>query len=310
MADKTTIEWADATWNPITGCSQVSPGCRECYAMMLAGGRLKNHPSRSGLTVETPTGPKWNGVLKFNADWLVLPFSWKKPRRIFVCAHSDLFHEHVPTDWIDRVLDVVSACRRHQFLVLTKRAERMQSYMRHRVPGLPSFLPNLWLGVSVETQQYANERIPLLLETPAAVRWVSAEPLLGSIDLKRLRASGWDWFDTLEGRKHAGPSVWSGENKLAWVVVGGESGPRGRPMNPDWARSLRDQCESSGVPFFFKQWGEWAPHGDGRAIHHTAFCRFAGGVMVYQIGKKLAGRVLDGRTHDDFPERTLMMRAS
>ena len=296
MADKTTIEWADATWNPITGCSQVSPGCRECYAMTLAGGRLKNHPSRSGLTVETPTGPKWNGELKFNSEWLALPFSWKKPRRIFVCAHSDLFNEHVPTDWIDRVLDVVSACRRHQFLVLTKRAERMQSYMRHRVPRLPSFLPNLWLGVSVETQQYANERILLLAETPAAVRWISAEPLLGEIDLYR---GGWSFLENLrspQGKRYP---------KLDWVVAGGESGPRGRPMNPDWARSLRDQCESSGVPFFFKQWGEWAPHGDGRTMHHTAFCRFAGGVQVFKIGKKLAGRVLDGRTHDDFPERTL-----
>ena len=299
MADKTTIEWADATWNPITGCSQVSPGCRECYAMILAAGRLKNHPSRRGLTVETSTGPKWNGVLKFNFDWLTLPFSWKKPRRIFVCAHSDLFHEHVPADWIDLVMAVVANCPRHQFLVLTKRAQRMQAYMRHRVPGLRGFLPNLWLGVSVETQQYADERIPLLLETPAAVRWISAEPLLGEIDLYR---GGWSFLENL--RSPTGKRYW----KLDWVVAGGESGPRARPMHPDWARSLRDQCSMAGVPFFFKQWGEWAPWGDGRAIHHTALCRFADGVKAYQIGKKASARVLDSRTHDDFPETAFKRR--
>ena len=267
MADKTQIEWADATWNPITGCSQVSPGCRECYAMILAGGRLKNHPSRSGLTVETATGPKWNGVLKFNSDWLTLPFSWKKPRRIFVCAHSDLFHENVPADWINRILDIMACCPWHQFLVLTKRAQRMQAYMRHRMPGLRGFLPNLWLGVSVETQHYANERIPLLLDTPAAVRWISAEPLLGEVDLYR---GGWSFLERIRS-----PRVTQFQ-ALDWVVAGGESGPRARPMSPYWVRNLRDQCEAAGIPFYFKQWGGATAKSGGRRLdgrEHNAFPR-------------------------------------
>ena len=271
MADKTQIEWADATWNPITGCNQVSPGCRECYAMILAGGRLKSHSSRSGLTVETATGPKWNGVLKFNSDWLTMPFSWKKPRRIFVCAHSDLFHENVPADWINRILDIMACCPWHQFLVLTKRAQRMQAYMRHRMPGLRGFLPNLWLGVSVETQKYANERIPLLLDTPAAVRWISAEPLLEEITVFSMDGP----VDVPDGCK----------SSLHWMVCGGESGRRARPMHPLWARFLRDQCEAAGVPFYFKQWGGTTAKSGGRLLdgrEHSAFPRHLEEAALYR----------------------------
>lgn len=300
MADKTQIEWADATWNPITGCSQVSPGCRECYAMILAGTRLKNHPSRRGLTVETPKGPVWNGHVRLNWEWLDQPMLWTKPRQIFVCAHADLFHKDVPDEWITNIFEVMVLAKRHRYLILTKRPERMRQYLSsHKTWPLTAWpLPHIWLGVSVETQKYANERIPLLLETPAAVRWVSAEPLLGEIDLYR---GGWSFLERI--RSPQGKHY----EALDWVVAGGESGPRARPMHPRWARSLRDQCEMAGVPFFFKQWGEWAPWGDGRPIH-TALHQFEDGATVYQIGKKPAGRVLDGRIHDGFPESAMRKR--
>ena len=194
MAYETKIEWAQSTWNPITGCSRVSKGCEHCYAERLAAGRLRHHPSRSGLTDEHG---RWNGVVRFNEKWLDQPLRWRKPRRIFVCAHSDLFHEHVPDEWIDRVFAVMAMCPQHVFQVLTKRPARMRDYltngMRERLlegarppdfdfwyGGLP--LPNVWLGTSSEDQATADERIPHLMGAPAAVRWISAEPLLGPID--------------------------------------------------------------------------------------------------------------------------------
>jgi protein gp37 len=181
MGDNTGIEWTDATWQPITGCSVVSPGCTNCYAMRLAGTRLQHHPSRAGLTTMSKAGPVWNGQVRLNEQWLTQPIAWKRPRRIFVCAHGDLFHESIPDEWIDRVFAVVALCPQHTFQVLTKRNKRMRDYCsNHRV------LPNVWLGVSCEDQQRVNERIPDLLDTPAAVRWVSAEPLLGPIDFETI----------------------------------------------------------------------------------------------------------------------------
>lgn len=308
MAEHTKIEWTDATWNPVTGCSVVSPGCTNCYAMKLAGGRLRNHPSREGLTMATKAGPVWNGQVRFNEDWLRDPLRWRKPRMIFVCAHGDLFHEAVPDQWIDRVFAVMALCPQHTFQVLTKRPERMRAYVSEvkatwcdrgsstpgseriheaalaltseewlpETPGLWP-LPNVWLGVSVEDQARANERVPILLDTPAAVRWISAEPLLGPVDLTELRQfnpSGKPWIDGLRGLVTRGdylarsPSECSmntstripGElPSIDWIVAGGESGRDARPMHPDWARSLRDQCVAAGVPFLFKQWGEWLP---------------------------------------------------
>lgn len=209
MADRTPIEWTDATWNPITGCSVTSPGCTNCYAMRLAGTRMKDHPSRAGLTTMSKKGPVWTGEVRFNEQWLDQPLRWRKPRMIFVCAHGDLFHENVPDDWIDRVFAVMALCPQHVFQVLTKRPERMRDYLAERqsdwvtrwaaaawrlrprelrpdgngqllMRNHAKFpLPNVWLGTSVEDQIRADERIPILLDTPAAVRWVSAEPLLG-----------------------------------------------------------------------------------------------------------------------------------
>jgi protein gp37 len=382
MADGTKIEWTDATWNVITGCSVLSPGCKHCYAMKLAGTRLRNHPSRAGLTVETKTGPVWNGEVRFNdgrfgtPDWLRQPLHWAKPRMIFVCAHADLFHDGVDETWLDQIFAVMALARHHTFQVLTKRADAMHDYlsdpiMPQRVSALldglkPSSLwngnvhqagvdlaawplKNVWLGVSVEDQQRANERIPALLATPAAVRWVSCEPLLGPVDLRSIKApgekdetDGLDWrFDALE----VGDYYWfDGEggqpgdcgdgpyrdHRIDWVVAGGENGPR--PMHPDWARALRDQCASATlhgddapVPFLFKQWGEWetgldrerddpdwradytndyVDHGKSRWLNLAGGSGFHGERfhVMRRVGKKAAGRLLDGVIHDGFPE--------
>ena len=302
MAEHSKIEWTDATWQPITGCSVVSPGCTNCYAMRLAGTRLQHHPSRAGLTRDTKAGPVWTGEVRLNEDWLAQPLSWRRPRKVFVCAHGDLFAEGVPDEWIDRIFAVMALAPQHIFQVLTKRPERMRDYLAdpavvRRIydlacdlalalrldviliadasmralapPGPQVFLgvwpiPQIWLGVSVEDQRRADERIPILLDTPAAVRWISAEPLLGPV---RLRENlGDDWL----------ASGKSGERRgLDWVVVGSESGPNARTCNIDWVRSLRDQCERADVPLFWKQ--------------H----------MVN--GKKISTPELDGRTWTSYP---------
>lgn len=386
MSDGTKIEWTDATWNPITGCSVVSPGCTNCYAMGLAGTRLRNHPSRAGLTDESKAGPVWNGKVRLNEDWLTQPLKWRRPRTIFVCAHGDLFHEAVPDEWIDRVFAVMALCPQHTFQVLTKRAKRMQKYLTrpaggekqdvrnhlmwvatpdvlnlwapgwereeidglHRSRGIAAFtqwpLPNVWLGVSAEDQKRADERVPDLLATPAAVRFVSAEPLLGPIDFERIDDGAahrdvpreeWGtvddddsppalWWNALTGERtimHGGATGdWSRtDSRLDWIIVGGESGPNARPMHPDWPRAIRDQCAAAGVPFFFKQHGEFAPEGlcsekwivraDGShgatptpdGIGHHAPQN--GSAFVYRVGKRRAGRLLDGQTHDAMPAR-------
>jgi protein gp37 len=310
MADGTHIEWTDATWNVITGCSVVSAGCKHCYAMKLAGTRLAHHPSREGLTIATAAGPVWNGEVRFNEQWLLQPLAWSFPRRIFVCAHGDLFHESVPDAWIDRVFAVMALAPQHTFQVLTKRAARMRQYLsdpnvwpriecaaRHvyrnrtglQIAGktLIGPLPHIWLGVSVEDQAAADARINELLLTPAAVRWLSAEPLLGPIDLR---------IDPEYGRVPRHPFF----RGIDWVVVGGESGPGARPMNPQWVRELRDQCLHTDVPFLFKQWGNWVSvsEKEGSGAHYT----FHDGRTVRHVGKKAAGRTLDGIEHNGFPE--------
>lgn len=337
MSDNTKIEWTDATWNVITGCSVVSAGCRHCYAMKLAGTRLQHHPSRAGLTIDTAAGPVWNGQVRFNEQWLTQPLAWKRPRKVFVCAHGDLFHESVPDAWIDRVFAVMALAPQHTFQVLTKRSRRMREYLDdkmrlekiyiqwHTVSGSPREaqdwpLPNVWLGVSVEDQAAADERIPLLLETPAAVRWISAEPLLGPVtfrsytltgrpcfvckvenDLGQPRGSmshpincGWRHDMERSGKPPQRESAGAG---IDWVVVGGESGTNARPMNPDWARSLRDQCAAAGVPFLFKQWGEYAPNW----YNDDAGNKIDGSEWTDRVGKKAAGRLLDGKLHDGYP---------
>lgn len=345
MADGTHISWAEATWNPITGCSVYSPGCRSCYAMRLAGTRMKHHPSRKGLTIDTPNGPVWTGEVRFNEQWLDQPLRWRKPRMIFVVAHGDLFHEAVPDEWIDRIFAVMALAPQHIFQVLTKRAERMRGYAaefatpgrigRHlhttaartggnaftlhqaqdRLINWP--LPNVWKGVSVEDQKRADERIPNLLATPAALRWISAEPSLGPIDLRNLvipRRYGSGLLDafTLDFKTHhqeviAGPP--KGHGPLDWVVAGGESQGSDRPSHPQWFRDIRDQCVAACVPFHFKQWGDWAPRISGRSIAPDGSSpgpdkwNDPSTEWMERVGARAAGRKLDGKIWNEFPER-------
>lgn len=517
MADGTKIEWTDATWNPITGCSVTSPGCTNCYAMKLAGTRLRHDPSRAGLTEMTKTGPIWNGQIRFNEKWLTQPLQWKRGRKIFVCAHGDLFHESVPDEWIDRVFAVMALCPQHTFQVLTKRSARMREYMTNpetpfrvakviaSISGKPSFpeelrqidgfpgylvsshghiysdkrgkrrrlrpdageqghlrvplyreggprrgykmlvhrlvleafdspapsmdaqgrhldgtpsnnaisnltwggqsanwddskrhgtfrryskltpdqvneikrrepsesaaslgrefgvsdtqiynirsgkqwvisppiewpLTNVWKGVSVEDQTRADERIPDLLATPAAVRFLSCEPLLGPVDLRWIAEPneekdgvidallGCNWVDgsiyergeefrpvrpghqdRLMRRWVCSPESDILENrKIDWVIVGGEAGPSARPMHPDWARSLRDQCAAAGTAFFMKQWGSWWPANPQArcpsASPDDATARNLDGQLMLRIGRReLVGRLLDGVEHNGFP---------
>ena len=270
MADGTKIQWTDATWQIVTGCDVVSPGCTNCYAMKLAGTRLRNHATREGLTRMTKAGPVWTGDVRFNRQYLDQPERWQRPRKIFVAAHGDLFHEKVPDEWLDEIFAVMARCPQHIFQVLTKRPERARAYLT-ALPGrikalaadsaldfvdLP--LPNVWIGTSVEDQRRANQRIPDLLETPAAVRWLSMEPLLGPVGVNSIstfRYRGAEVLDALTGTLSGmfGDYCPIVLPKLDWIVVGGESGPGWRPMDIAWVRSLRAQCRAAGVPFYLKQ---------------------------------------------------------
>lgn len=309
----TKIEWTDAVWNPIRGCSKVSEGCRNCYAE-----RINNRFAWCN-------GGKWDGTIEFVESKLDEPLHLRNPRRIFVNSMSDLFHENVKDEWLDRIFAVMASNNRHVFQILTKRPERMRSYLdgllansavgdrwdaarrpiyrallkrgeyrRAEYVGVmvahdkPPF-KNIWLGVSVENQEAADKRIPLLLQTPAAVRWVSAEPLLGGPNL----APWLKWW------KRGGTCAVT-ERGLDWVVCGGESGPGARPMHPDWARGLRDQCKQAGAPFFFKGWGNHLPFGQEGAS--CGRCITDNGQAFYQCGKKRSGCLLDGREWKEFPE--------
>ena len=229
MADRTKIEWSNATWNPITGCKMMSEGCRNCYAMKLAAGRLRHHPSREGLTKGTPKGPVWNGEVRLNRQWMDQPLKWPRPRRIFVCAHSDLFYREIPDEWIMSVFGIMLLAPQHNFQILTKRPNRAATWFaRHFHQALP---PHIWIGTSIENQDVQKPRLQALMRVPAETRWISAEPLLGPLDLK----------------------AYLGEGRITWVVVGGESGPRARPMELEWVEKIVLQCLRAKVPVFVKQ---------------------------------------------------------
>jgi len=295
----------------MTGCSKVSDGCKNCYAERLA--------HRFGWTTKPWTAANATENVILNLDRLEQPLRWKKPRRIFVNSMSDLFHEQVPDWFIRKVFQVMAEANWHIFQVLTKRPKRMKEMIERLEPEFDGMvfngtkvswpLPNVWLGVSAENQKVADERIPILLATPAAVRFVSCEPLLGPIDLSRYLGAG-EPGEIGNGRLHNSPSecpTWYDWCNciIDWVIVGGESGPGARPMHPDWVRSIRDQCQAAGVPFFFKQWGSWFPLGqksngwNGTSKHRNDDWPFQ---PMYKIGKKLAGRLLDGREWNEMPE--------
>jgi protein gp37 len=239
MSEKSKIEWTDATWNPVRGCTKVSPGCKHCYAETFAERfrGVPGHPYEQGFD------------LRLVPEKLTEPLSWSDRRVVFVNSMSDLFQENVPDSYVDAITRVMEAAPWHTFQVLTKRSARLRETLSNRLLRFAA-LRHVWWGVSVEDRRYGQPRMNDLRATPAAVRFLSIEPLLedlGSIDLSGIH----------------------------WVIVGGESGPRARPMDPAWVKSIRDQCAEARVPFFFKQWGG--------------------------VQKKRAGRILEGRTYDEFP---------
>lgn len=307
MSDKSKIEWTDATWNPVTGCTKVSEGCRNCYAKTFTERfeGTSGHYFESGFKVT------------LRPERLNQPLRWKRPRRIFVNSMSDLFHPDVPFDYIDRVFNIMGGAGWHTFQILTKRPERMKEFIYWRFDKwkdpfddnqVPYVFPNIWLGVSVENQKAADERIPLLLQTPAAVRFLSCEPLLGPVDLNSISLADGMYWDALDKSEASDASLEGDcDAVIDWVIAGGESGFKARSADPDWFRSLRDQCQKASVPFLFKQWGEWLPVSQGAepvSIHDCAI----GKTETYlddqfvKVGKKVAGRLLDGRTWDEFPE--------
>lgn len=263
MGQKTNIEWTDMVWNPVTGCTKVSPGCDNCYAIRTSA-RLQHHDAYEGVVADGD----WTGKVNLVYERLDQPLGWKKPRRIFVNSMSDLFHPDVPVDFIHDVWATMSAATQHTYQILTKRPQRMSLVVGSMDWGP---LPNVWLGTSIESDRYTF-RADHLRTTPAAVRFLSLEPLLGP--LPSLDLTGIDW-----------------------VIVGGESGPRARPMHPDWVRDIRDRCQETGTAFLFKQWGEWLPDERGE-LHHFG----ENLVGLRKTGKKAAGRELDGRLWDEYPE--------
>lgn len=339
---KTKIEWCDKVWNPVTGCTKVSEGCRNCYAERIAG--------------------RFWGERKFtevqcHEDKLDEPLKWKKPQRIFVNSMSDLFHPDVPDDFIAQVFETMAetpiVCRKkecdhewsecfvlpnHTYIILTKRPDRMLKMIKTEIPFIASDkfpgswalpermleneypLENVWLGVSVEDQKTADERIPILLQTPAAVRFVSVEPMLGAIDLQRAT-----WFANQSISKHKIPPNGVGLN---WVICGPETGSHSRPAHPDWLRSVRDQCIEANVRFFFKGWGGWIEtwrienmtkwiqkartHIDPNDVcidMNGSICRIGKDfekaqypiAVMRKVSRKAAGRLLDGREWNEYP---------
>ena len=261
MSD-TKIEWAEKSWNPITGCSAISEGCTHCWARRMA----KRLAGRYGYPKDDPFR------VTFHFEKLDEPRKWRKPRRIFICSMGDLFHDDVQIYMLLQIFSIMQDLKEHTFLALTKRPENMLKWIK--TCSCPN---NLWLGVSVETQKRADERIPILLQIPAKVRFVSIEPMLGPVDL----------FNTIQSFRQR----WT---DLSWVILGGETGPGARPMQPDWARSVRDQCQEAGVPFFFKTWGD---------LRFTKPTDISGWVDAsYDPYDKRGGRELDGRLWEEWPE--------
>jgi protein gp37 len=350
VADTSKIEWTDATWNVVTGCEKVSPGCDRCYAETFAERwrGIPGHHFENGFDIT------------LRPERLDLPFKWRKPRKVFVNSMSDLFHKDIPTEYIAKVFAIMALTPQHTYQILTKRHGRMRSLLSDAdfekqvdralltmpeasnskltgrswplpKPGWP--LPNVWLGVSVEDQKRADLRIPALVDTAAAVRFLSCEPLLGPVDLTAWMPEGhaaWRCQGPDCRRFYSGPlqqhcpdcgreGHWTGSHTgngrpngqpIGWVIAGGESGHGARPMSPDWARSLRDQCQKAGVAYLFKQWGEYQPTGYMAIGARQKGCVFVGDPIddlghrweMRRVGKGKAGRELDGRTWEEFPK--------
>lgn len=336
----TTIEWTNKTWNPTRGCSRVSEGCRFCYAERQAARNLPglNSPTTGKpFAIMTDSGPRWTGKVELIESKLYEPLHWRKPQRIFVNSMSDLWHEALATEDQADIYGIMAMAHWHDFQVLTKRpqnrlaqfsdptfAREVESRARDyisKTEGVASWrfewpLPNVWEGVSIEDQPTADERIPLLLQTSAAIRFVSYEPALGPVNFGRyVPADDGDGHCTKCGMKLPdkqesldllrvgmtcdcppgfGPS-------LNWIIAGGESAHGARPANPDWFKSVRHQCQSADVPFFFKQWGEWSPTIETEP-DNDRYHEWPSGGFSARLGKKAAGAMLDGREWREFPK--------
>jgi protein gp37 len=259
MSDNTKIEWATSTWNPIIGCSHVSPGCNNCYAERMAN-RLASNPLMKQAYAPVITNGKWNSCTHLIDSALEKPFQWKKPRTIFVCSMSDLFHESTPFEWVDKVIDVIRWAKNHTYLILTKRPQKMFEYFTKHVPEKymmdnGNYLDNLWLGVTSENQEEADKRIPILLQIPAAKRFVSVEPMLGPVDFSSNWHSYLDGWETIMSGNSGGMPIEQRKetNSIDWVIVGSESGPGRRECKEEWVKDIINQCESAMVPVFVKQ---------------------------------------------------------
>lgn len=304
---KTKIDWADTVWNPVTGCTKISEGCRNCYAERMS----KRLAGRCGY----PKAKPFNVTL--HPDKLEEPLKWKKPQRIFVCSMGDLFHKDVPFEFIAKVYRNMALADHHIYLILTKRPARMLQFIKwyrenSAVEGVcgitfTTAYSHVYHGVTAENQQAADERIPLLLQIPAAKRFISIEPMVGPVDL---------FWGTQHLHHHKGGVE---IREIDWVILGGESGPKARPLHPDWVRSVRDQCQAAGVPFFFKQWGEWAEVVVGRIKNgdvylsengfmytwglfgKVCYANKSNGVHLRRVDKKAAGHLLDGKEYREIP---------
>ncbi len=337
MGDKSKIEWTDSTWNPIRGCSRVSEGCRNCYAERVAARFGGPGQPYEGLAKMTAIGPRWTGELRLIEAHIADPIKWSRPRKIFVNSMSDLFHERMKDEWIDIIFNVMRACPHHIFQILTKRTYRMMQYVYDLNPEDHR---HIFLGFSAEDQQTFDDRWSDACNIAAQGWnvWLSAEPLLGPIDpyyataLTISCANCGDGQGWIGERCSCGNGVYTEQPTLCWIVAGGESGPGARPMHPQWARKLRDDCVANGIPFLFKQWGEFKPINqmdeaeadsmykpvpEGWPSDTTRRPRYEstvvlpdgttgsdyphGAMLTFRVGKKAAGRLLDGREWSEFP---------
>lgn len=328
----TTIEWTQRpgtigeTWNPTTGCNKVDRGCKHCYAEIM-------HKRLRAMGQAKYAAPFLDGAVG-HTDTLMIPLGWTKPRTVFVNSMSDLFHEKLPFEFVVQVFQTIQLTPQHTYLILTKRPERIYDFyywMMSLEPGF-NFPRNCWLGTSANDQKSAEVRVPLLLKIPYINRFLSYEPATGALDLTKLITAdnamdedGRDrmihMVDALNGLEadmayDRGQNLWKGNierdrPRLHWVIMGGESGPKGVPMHPAWARVVRDQCRAAGVPFFFKQFGTWAPitflDGEGkptvRFTHEKNIFTFTEpGQNMIKVGKHNSGHELDGQVLQQFPD--------
>lgn len=326
MAENSKIEWCDHTFNPWIGCQRVSPGCDYCYAEMQNAHRKWTPGWGPGAPRTRTSTAYWRQPLKWNRDAetaQLIAMRTGVPHvrpRVFCASLADVFDKAVPDEWRADLWSLIAVTQCLDWLLLTKRPQNIAKMLP---PEWGNGWPNVWLGTTVENQEEADRRIPHLLNVPAAKRFLSCEPLLGPVDLTNIRPP-----EVKSGEAHGWSCIWTenhvGRPVIDWVICGGESGPSARPMHPDWARALRDQCVDARVPFFFKQWGEWLPfdHDDDESWYakhpRSLVLRFWDGAewqpadlvapehpddhqWVARIGKKAAGALLDGREWREFP---------